>query len=44
MFYQVLHIMMAMCCIVLDQNETMQKQFTLFTAKSWPYFACKTEQ
>jgi len=34
--HQILHIMMAMrCCIVLEQNDTMLKQFWLFMVKSW---------
>ena len=36
--HQTLHIMMAMkCCTVLEQNDTMFKQFWLFTANSQPH-------
>ena len=36
--HQILHIMMAMsCCTLLEQNDTMLKQFWLFMVKSWPH-------
>jgi len=36
--YQILHTAMVMrYCIVLEQNDTMLKQFWLFTANSWPH-------
>jgi hypothetical protein len=39
MLQQILHITMAMrCCIVLEQNDAMLKQFWLLTVKSWPHF------
>jgi len=36
--HQILHITIAMrCCIVLEQNDTMLKQFWLFTVRSQPH-------
>ena len=35
--HQILHITVVMCCIVLEQNDTMLKQFWLFTLKSQPH-------
>jgi len=39
MLQQILHITMVIrCCIVLEQNDAMLKQFWLLTVKSWPHF------
>ena len=43
MMHQILHIMMVMrCYTVLEQNDTMLKQFWFFKAKSQPHLHCKS--
>jgi len=37
--HQILHIMIVMrCCIVLEQSDTMLKEFWLFMVNSWSHF------
>jgi len=37
MLHQILHIMTLRCCTVLEQNDTVLRQFWLFMAKSRPH-------
>jgi len=37
--HQILHITMVLrCSIIVEQNDTMLKQFWLFMVNSWPHF------
>ena len=37
--HQILHITMVLSCsIILEQNDTIVKQFWLFVVNSWPHF------
>jgi len=39
LMHQILHITMVLSCsIILEQNDTILKQFWLFVVNSWPHF------